>query len=859
MSRYILLVLSFLYSTVAIGQYDHVWAFGKYAGLDFNFDPPKPIQTVINTNEGCATICDKYGQLLFYTDGSTVWNRNHVMMPKGNDLAYNRTFSTSQAALIVPMPEDTNKYYVFSMSHGDLPHGKLYYSIVDMQLNGGFGDVIVKNIELDSGLTEHMATVFGDNCDIWLLVIAKQNSCFKSYRINAAGINLTPVLSQVLPERSLVSSAGIFGYIDIAPSRKKLAIAQAAIAMSVCDFNPNSGIVSNPIILDLDDKKFYYGISFSPDNSKVYGCIVDGHAGSSGEEHGIFQFDLDKEDSTEIVRSKTMISNTEGGHWNLKRAPNGMLYVIVSSGSKLSAITRPNNAGVSCRYVKDTCSMLPNTSFYIGLPSIIQGKTYYATRYDTVFCENQLLLTAGNLSGVEYRWSDGDTGTTRMVNTSGTYILNYEIPNPCFPGFPEKWSETFYVVFDSSYRENITTNHYQRFCQEDTLLLQAGNTVGVDYIWNDGSFGMRKKVNRSGIYWVSYQVDSLCMRFTDTFNVLYPEEPYRVSFTTDTLVCYGDTMLFHNKSHSLFDRFHWSFGNGIVSGDRDAQHSYQQPDTYIVQLIGHIGDVCTDTTSQIVAVDPVIPIVFLKNRSNICVGESVVFSQRIKTLTIVDLQWNLGEGSRQPGLGRIDIQHAYDKAGLAIPVTLNATFRACPPASYTDTLNVFKLPEVDLGPDSGLCLYGRPLTLKNQIPRKDAQQSFIWSTGATTESIEVTHPGIYTLTVQEAPLGCSTTESIEVRKDCYIDIPNAFTPNGDGHNDYFFPRQLLARSVRHFNMQVLNRWGQIVFETTSNTGRGWDGYFKGEQQPDGVYIYQITIEPEGALPEFYQGNVTLIR
>jgi gliding motility-associated-like protein len=106
---------------------------------------------------------------------------------------------------------------------------------------------------------------------------------------------------------------------------------------------------------------------------------------------------------------------------------------------------------------------------------------------------------------------------------------------------------------------------------------------------------------------------------------------------------------------------------------------------------------------------------------------------------------------------------------------------------------------------------------------------------------------------------CATTEEVTINKDCYIDIPNAFSPDGDGINDYFFPRQLLSKSMTRFRMQVLNRWGQVVFETDKIDGRGWDGSFNGKAQPDGVYVYLIDADIDGLRKEKYQGNVTLIR
>jgi gliding motility-associated-like protein len=90
-------------------------------------------------------------------------------------------------------------------------------------------------------------------------------------------------------------------------------------------------------------------------------------------------------------------------------------------------------------------------------------------------------------------------------------------------------------------------------------------------------------------------------------------------------------------------------------------------------------------------------------------------------------------------------------------------------------------------------------------------------------------------------------------------MPNAFSPDGDGENDYFFPRQYLSQGVIAFSMNIFNRWGQKVFETTSTTGRGWDGRFNDKEQPMGVYIYNITVKYKNGRDEKYTGNVTLIR
>jgi gliding motility-associated-like protein len=95
--------------------------------------------------------------------------------------------------------------------------------------------------------------------------------------------------------------------------------------------------------------------------------------------------------------------------------------------------------------------------------------------------------------------------------------------------------------------------------------------------------------------------------------------------------------------------------------------------------------------------------------------------------------------------------------------------------------------------------------------------------------------------------------------DCYIDVPNAFTPDGDNLDDYFFPRQWLSRGVVTFKMSIFNRWGQEIFSTTNINGRGWDGKFNGVDQPMGVFVYIIEAKFKDGTSEKKQGNVTLLR
>ena len=123
------------------------WYFGSRAGLNFNTSPPTPLTDgALETLEGCATISDSAGNLLFYTNGTLVWNRDHQVMPNGTGLLGEDT--STQSAIIVPNPQEPNLYYIFTVD-GLFPGENdpsalrgLNYSTVNMDLDGGLGDIV---------------------------------------------------------------------------------------------------------------------------------------------------------------------------------------------------------------------------------------------------------------------------------------------------------------------------------------------------------------------------------------------------------------------------------------------------------------------------------------------------------------------------------------------------------------------------------------------------------------------------------------------------------------------------------------------------------------------------------------------
>ncbi len=357
----------------------------------------------------------------------------------------------------------------------------------------------------------------------------------------------------------------------------------------------------------------------------------------------------------------------------------------------------------------------------------------------------------------------------------------------------------------------------------------------------------------SGLYHVVAINNNGCSKHMDV-SILPPI--YEAAITVpDSMNCVNEPFTFINSSIGDLSQFLWDFGDGTTSTAANPIHAYGQSGTYTIKLVGKSSLGCTDSATAQVTVDTIYVPSFWVNRDSLCAGGKMTFYPDSGPYSEA-LRWSFGGSWVNTAPGE-HVDFTWDHAGT-FPVVLEVSYRNCPDASYTRNVLLYPYPKVFLGPDSVLCLDDNGLMLQNQAVNPDGNYHYQWSTGATTPAIRVTDPGTYKLTVS-TEYQCTTTDEVVVRKDCYMDIPNSFTPNGDGVNDYFFPRQSLTRGMTHFSMQVFNRWGQIIFQTDKPDGRGWDGRFNGKDQPGGVYLYRISGTLKNGRQEQYTGNVTLLR
>ncbi len=548
MSKYLVFLtvcFTACFSTVQAQKEGNVWMFGFHAGLDFSSGNPVSIRSAFGTDydsdEGGASVCDRNGQLLFYTNGSYVWDRNNNLMPNAGPLTdqpnsgnTTPTTSTSQGALIVPMIDSPGKYIIFSLSSFEFDLGKLYYSVVDMSLNGGLGDVVSNRmaIMLNSDGTEKLTAVKGDKCNTWVMTRSIVANEYKAYEITSAGLNTTPVISTcgTLP---LMSYLG--GLIKFSEDRKKM-VATCMVAYDIggielYDFNSATGIVSNPDLIESGFTSDYYGTSFSPNGSRLYTNIIS---------DSVYQFDLTAPPGTIGATKKGVGFMTDIG--DLKLGPDGKIYGANASNSPvLSVINKPDLLGAACQFVLNGVSLIAGTSSTAGLPNVIVAGDYVQdtvkTRSDKNLClhetETELKAPGGYR---EYLWSDNSTGDSYIADTAGIcWVMSTKLCGAAV--------DTFVVQqVDPSFSLGNDT----ATCDGSAILLSA-SVLGANYLWQDGHTDSFYNVVASGVY--TLEVDLKGCKEKHTVSALIQD--VRQNLDEDVMLCDDEVVYITLKANAV--------------------------------------------------------------------------------------------------------------------------------------------------------------------------------------------------------------------------------------------------------------------------------------------------------------------
>jgi len=749
----VLLVISLLYLTAKaqLGKEAWHWQFGQNAALDFSSGVPVSGNSQLGVLEGSASISDpNTGALLFYTDGTTVWNKNNTQMTNGFGLFGGQGTST-QGGLIIPKPGSSTIYYLVTADQGGYmgPNKGVNYTIIDMSLNGGLGDVIAssKNIPLTPPpATEKLVGIKHCNgLEYWIITHPFNSNAFNAYLVTSTGINTTPIVSNVGTAETNIGGSydETIGYLKASPNGKKLAlgIEYTINILELYDFDASTGLVSNPITMPLNQGG--YGVSFSPDNSKLYTTYVDGFG-------NLYQYDLSSGIASTIIASQTIIAS--GNHLGaLQIAPDGKIYMAVL-GSSLSVINNPNGLGAACNYQAAAVNLSPS-SCKLGLPNFMDANNTNTTINvsNAVQCSTFTTDTLNAGPGFNsYQWSTGAVTQSIIINTPGTYWVTVTNTNGC------NLTDTI-----KAYTINPNTVHVLN----DTVVCSPTGSYAANatysgaqsYQWYDGTTNPIKNINASGTYSVSIYFQNGCV-VHNTFHLTLNVKP-TVNLGKDTVICGNiNQPIILNAGAGGGYTYHWSTGAATQTISATAGGNYW------VNVNSSSTCISTDTIHVLV----VAPNTFHVFDTSLCHPSQLPIFLNPPGVPGNNnyYYWNDGHNGATdyayyPGTYILDI---YVNGGRCI---------------ITDIFNVVLDTARPHIKDLVYCTSFKPDTISAGF----GYAHYLWSTGATTYSAAINNPGTYWVKTT-SPGGCIEIDTfrasviqpgnIHVLKDTIICTPNNY-------------------------------------------------------------------------------------
>lgn len=586
--------------TVAQSQPEaYNWHFGSNAGIRFPPGGGAAITTApssMSADEACASISDATGVLQCYTNSLQVWDRTGQPMPggalQGGDL------SATQGALLLRHPGQNRLYDLFTVgATGTASFGTLRRSTVDMGLRGGLGDVLLPNsvpVATPNGneVTEKLTAILHANGrDYWVVVHGWNNNLFYSYLLSPSGLAAAPVVSAVGTAHTGSGAGGSnsIGYLRASPNGRLLAAAQVSEGIELFSFDAATGQVGTPQVVP-HTTTFYYGLEFSPDNSKLY--TTNGGL--------VYQLDL------AAGFARTTLPAPFGGAMALQRGPDGQMYLSEYMTGSIAIIHQPNVPGLACN-LQDRAFGLAGGVCAIGLPNF--PNAFAAATAPPVppaapvinafapVCEGELLAVSTPTAlpaGAAFGWNFGDPASgaanaatgpmaSHRYTGSGTYKITLTLTTPAGSASTEAL-----VVVSALPRFSLGPRQ-QALCPGSTLTLSVGAPpAGVAYRWQDGSRSSTYTVRAPGRYVLQLTSPQGCAS-RDSVDVVAAPVPL-VTLGRDTVLCEaGPLLTLRPNPQPVGSTYLWSDGTTAPT------YVVRQPGSYSLEVRNSAG--CTARSS----------------------------------------------------------------------------------------------------------------------------------------------------------------------------------------------------------------------------------------------------------------------
>lgn len=880
------------------------WYFGNGAGLDFNSGSPVALTDgQLVTHEGCSSISDHNGNLLFYCDGINVWDKAHNLMPNGTGLLGHE--SSTQSAIIIPKIGSKTQYYIFTVDEPE-PDDKinygLNYTLVDLTLNNGYGDVVTseKNRPLitydqNNPLESHLkcsekitAVQHNDERSTW--VITHFLDAFYAFKVDENGVNTKPVISQ---NNTIVHTGGYkqngIGYLKVSPDGTKIGIAHSQTSFSkqsnpklpnkqsgkvlLYDFDSNTGQVFNERILL--GNRIPYGIEFSPKSTKLYSTVNNYQKDGSPKGSSLYQFDLSVSNVAKSIQEISTSTNVAGA---LQLAIDGKIYragyTISGTGNHISVIENPETKGLSCTY-RENVVPLNGESSQLGLPPYIQSFFLFKFEYKNVcYGDTTEFLITGDAPFESVKWDFGDGTTSTETAPEHTYQSSgdYTVSLIKYAGGTASDPITKEItIFDAPQVPSKLAEYFQ--CTDDL------NHSGI------GSFNLNQinaavSLDADQIIHVFYY-ENLISAQKDTTNTKALPYQYTNSFPDEILVAKVVNPISSCQSYAevqlkLKSRIALDLSNmkGCDLGDGTGEFHF-------------------DLKKQAIKDELNLP------------GESTV-------------KFYLTENNSL--LGSEDyLPDTYISANTTIYVRVGTETSCYGSGKFEIEIENFEVTE---NQEVLLCgIEGYEASLTTGIPDgRENDNTYFWSTGETSPIIKVSVPGLYSVAITNA-IGCTVQSTISVVKtelpeiknidvsndalevfmaengeyeyaiddengiyqnspifknlstgtatvfarnknSCgitskevsIIAYPKFFTPNGDQVNDYWQLDGVSSEFELKTPISIFDRFGSLLAQIDA-TSSGWDGNYGGKPLIASDYWFSVKLGNNKTL----KGHFTLKR
>lgn len=762
-------------------EYTNNWHFGNYAGLNFSSGSPVALNnSAMIAWGGCASISDSSGNLICYTNGSTVYNKNNQVMQNGSNLMGDYTYGNyGPSVIIVPRPGTTTTYYIFSVNRNNTATGypdALRYSTVVTTLNNGDGGVINRNSivmqkTFDAKIT---AVKHANGVDYWVIVHESGTNKFYAFLVSNAGVNTTPVISQT---GRLVTFPYTYywwnGYLKASPDGKRIAnsynhyysYTNDSANCEIFNFNNSTGVLSNPIELTISKYSYWYywganSIEFSPDGSKIY--LADHSNYWPGSVFDLYQYDLNAGNQQDIQNSRTKIATVSGNwYWwysgGMQLAKDGKIYVARYNSHYLGVINAPEQKGIGCCYQDSGVYLGMSNYTFNGLPQFVTSWFFkHPFTFKNVCHGEEAVFNITNttcLDSVLWNFGDSSSGTNNYSTVwTGKHIFSkpgkYTVSLTTYRMGTENISKREIEVFPMPVKILYINDTFQCFNGnyfrfiDSTVITNDSITNRKWFIGNDLSFSGKItdtnhvfQVCDTHLVKIIYTTGHGCYDSVKRW-VWVNQEPAAKFKINDSAQCFNENkFIFTNQSSVQYGTmsYLWNFGDTNSSAQKDPVHIYQKTDTFSISLIATTNAGCKDTANLTAMVFPSPLAYFSVNNPQQCLnGNKFIFKDSSSVQTgSLNYYWDFGDGSK---FYSKDTSHIYQTDDTFTVRLVVITPLTCPD-TMEKSLIVMPNPVSSFAVnDSTQCLFNNLFNFTNQTQIHTGTFTSKWFFGDNTSS-----------------------------------------------------------------------------------------------------------------------------